>query len=546
MVAADGDRADGELRVAGRHPVAAGRRLPLRPHGRPRRRRRARRPLPARRSASGPCGSTASASSSTASPSTSRASASTRTSPCAARATTTSSWSTTSRCWHWLGANSFRTSHYPYAEEVLDYADRLGIVVIDETAAVGLNLGVAGGIFGDGRGSTFTDDTVSAATAGGAPPGHPRARRPRQEPPVGRAVEHRQRARVAHPESHALLRAPLRRGAASRPDPAGRLRQHDAGAARRAAVVTELRRRGDGQPLLRLVRRRRRPRRRPSGASRPSSGPGPRSTTSRSSSPSTAPTRCAGLHDVRPAARGPRSTRPTCSTRTTGSSTASTRSSASTSGTSPTSPPARPSPGSTATRRACSPATASPSSPPTTSGPGGRARRDRLSASTLPQLTDADVPGYDRSTPPSIVHLGVGAFARAHLGVYADDLLRSTGARRRSPASRCGADGPSSSSDHRTGCTPSPTREPAVPPRTPGHRLARRRSPPASRPPSQAIAAPATALVTLTVTEKAYDLDGPTPARRDRRGPRRRRAAGGPPLVVASLDNLLDNGDRPA
>jgi beta-glucuronidase len=48
----------------------------------------------------------------------------------------------------WIGANSFRTSHYPYAEEVLDYADRHGIVVIDETAAVGLNLGVASGLFG--------------------------------------------------------------------------------------------------------------------------------------------------------------------------------------------------------------------------------------------------------------------------------------------------------------------------------------------------------------------------------------------------------------
>lgn len=40
----------------------------------------------------------------------------------------------------WMGANSFRTSHYPYAEEVLDYADRHGIVVINETAAVGLNM----------------------------------------------------------------------------------------------------------------------------------------------------------------------------------------------------------------------------------------------------------------------------------------------------------------------------------------------------------------------------------------------------------------------
>lgn len=49
----------------------------------------------------------------------------------------------------WIGANSFRTSHYPYAEEVLDYADRQGIVVINETAAVGLNLGVASGLFGN-------------------------------------------------------------------------------------------------------------------------------------------------------------------------------------------------------------------------------------------------------------------------------------------------------------------------------------------------------------------------------------------------------------
>lgn len=45
----------------------------------------------------------------------------------------------------WIGANSFRTSHYPYAEEWLDYADRHGIVVISETEAVGLNtsLGLA-------------------------------------------------------------------------------------------------------------------------------------------------------------------------------------------------------------------------------------------------------------------------------------------------------------------------------------------------------------------------------------------------------------------
>lgn len=42
---------------------------------------------------------------------------------------------------HWLGANSFRTSHYPYAAEMYELCDREGIVIIDETPAVGLNMG---------------------------------------------------------------------------------------------------------------------------------------------------------------------------------------------------------------------------------------------------------------------------------------------------------------------------------------------------------------------------------------------------------------------
>jgi beta-glucuronidase len=40
----------------------------------------------------------------------------------------------------WVGANSFRTSHYPYAEEALQQADRHGILVIDEVAANTLSL----------------------------------------------------------------------------------------------------------------------------------------------------------------------------------------------------------------------------------------------------------------------------------------------------------------------------------------------------------------------------------------------------------------------
>lgn len=39
----------------------------------------------------------------------------------------------------WMGANSFRTSHYPYAEEVMRLADKLGFLVIDECPAVSLN-----------------------------------------------------------------------------------------------------------------------------------------------------------------------------------------------------------------------------------------------------------------------------------------------------------------------------------------------------------------------------------------------------------------------
>jgi beta-glucuronidase len=38
----------------------------------------------------------------------------------------------------WVGANSFRTSHYPYSDQMMDLADRLGFLVIDEIPAVGL------------------------------------------------------------------------------------------------------------------------------------------------------------------------------------------------------------------------------------------------------------------------------------------------------------------------------------------------------------------------------------------------------------------------
>ena len=62
-------------------------------------------------------------------------------------------------CMKWIGANCFRTSHYPYAEEWYRMADEEGFLIIDEVPGVGLmrsfaNFAAAGagksnGFFGD-------------------------------------------------------------------------------------------------------------------------------------------------------------------------------------------------------------------------------------------------------------------------------------------------------------------------------------------------------------------------------------------------------------
>lgn len=44
----------------------------------------------------------------------------------------------------WMGANSYRTSHYPYSEEAMTIADREGFLIVDEIPAVGL-------LFEDGK-----------------------------------------------------------------------------------------------------------------------------------------------------------------------------------------------------------------------------------------------------------------------------------------------------------------------------------------------------------------------------------------------------------
>lgn len=53
------------------------------------------------------------------------------------------------RLMRWIGANSFRTAHYPYSEELMRLADQEGLVVINETPAVGLHLNFMA-MFGNG------------------------------------------------------------------------------------------------------------------------------------------------------------------------------------------------------------------------------------------------------------------------------------------------------------------------------------------------------------------------------------------------------------
>src|SRR5690242_5222187 len=61
----------------------------------------------------------------------------------------------------WIGANSFRTSHYPYSEQMMDLADRLGFLVIDETPAVGLFFGEDGLERRRARCKQYTEDLIA-------------------------------------------------------------------------------------------------------------------------------------------------------------------------------------------------------------------------------------------------------------------------------------------------------------------------------------------------------------------------------------------------
>ncbi len=161
----------------------------------------------------------------------------------------------------------------------------------------------------------------------------------------------------------------------------------------------------------------------------------------------------------------------------------------------------------------------------------------RLSEATLDRLPDWVMRPQARPAP-CVVHLGIGAFHRAHQAVVFDDLgLGVTAASLRSPAVRdslAPQDG-LYSLVVRDGASESvrvigAVRDVIVGPEQPQALI-------------DALAAPETRIVTLTITEKGY-LPGSDAAHFLARGLAARRAKGLKPFTAISCDNLADNGAR--
>lgn len=193
---------------------------------------------------------------------------------------------------------------------------------------------------------------------------------------------------------------------------------------------------------------------------------------------------------------------------------------------------------------------------------------DRLNAQTVRTLPKTvAVPGYDRTAlPTGIVHMGIGAFHRAHQAVYTDTVLGQRGG----PWGICGVsllptpeiadalnpqDGLYAMSA-RDGTTErlrvvGSIKEVLIAPHAPGAVMAR-------------LTVPDTRIVSITVTEKGY-CHSPATGTLDESHPdilhdvenpaapktlagwivealRQRRAAGLAPFTVLSCDNLPDNG----
>ena len=176
--------------------------------------------------------------------------------------------------------------------------------------------------------------------------------------------------------------------------------------------------------------------------------------------------------------------------------------------------------------------------------------RARLSSRTVRRARGAIVPAYDREPGTGLTHIGVGAFARAHLGTYMDDLLTQGHAaalwRGVSLRSRRAEEQLAPQDCYYSVTEREPGSEPSV--RVIGSLASVATGPAAA---IEALTAPTTELVTVTMTEKGYD-----PVEADHAGAddmdsapallalalaRWRDAALAPPVIVP-LDNVADNG----
>ena len=192
----------------------------------------------------------------------------------------------------------------------------------------------------------------------------------------------------------------------------------------------------------------------------------------------------------------------------------------------------------------------------------------RLSAERLGDIANASAPAYDwRASGASHVHLGVGAFFKAHVAVYSDEAMARRGGdwRIRGVSLR--------RPDMRDALTPqdclytvtardSDRSETRVVASIAGMLVA----PENPRAVVAALAAPETKIVTLTITEKGYCLDAATGAL-DLSHPdiahdlenlpapvtaagfltaalTERDASKAPPMTIICCDNLPDNGAR--
>lgn len=175
------------------------------------------------------------------------------------------------------------------------------------------------------------------------------------------------------------------------------------------------------------------------------------------------------------------------------------------------------------------------------------------------------VPGYDRDVlGPGIVHLGVGAFHRAHQAIYTDDALAADGGDWRITGVSLRSTDIADALNRQDGLYTVIVRDPAGDRArvigSIGHVIAAAREPGATL---AALVDPATRIVTSTVTEKGYgiargsgvDLSNAAIAAdlansRDPSGVigllvealRRRKEAGDEPFAFLCCDNLPDNG----